>query len=266
LEAIKKRLEDDMNQTKQLLAYEQQCRAFYEESSRRQDSEVFKLKAQLEERLEAEKEWDEEKSRLVEKLKTQHEKSAEEIQGMLAKITQATERALQLEHNLHEKDDQLASATEEKEKLLDKLRSLNEQLEREIREKKELMAKKKKVADEEGPTTVPQTIPDGPSMPPPGPPPPPAAAVPPRAPAAPPRAPAAPSLSADGLEANSRDALLAAIKNPGGLLRHVDPKSKEKQDTASEDGNVLNIIARALLARRTAIKDDEENEDEELWE
>jgi len=45
-----------------------------------------------------------------------------------------------------------------------------------------------------------------------------------------------------------------------------DPKSKEKQDTASEDGNVLNIIARALLARRTAIKDDEENEDEELWE
>jgi len=109
--------------------------------NKQKDSEVFKLKAQLEERLEAEKEWDEEKSRLVEKLKTQHEKSAEEIQGMLAKITQATERALQLEHNLHEKDDQLASATEEKEKLLDKLRSLNEQLEREIREKKELMAK-----------------------------------------------------------------------------------------------------------------------------
>jgi hypothetical protein len=44
-------------------------------------------------------------------------------------------------------------------------------------------------------------------------------------------------------------------------------KSKEeKNDVAADDGNVLNIIARALLARRAAIKDEDENEDEELWE
>ena len=49
--------------------------------------------------------------------------------------------------------------------------------------------------------------------------------------------------------------------------RQETNKSKEeKNDVAADDGNVLNIIARALLARRAAIKDEDENEDEELWE
>lgn len=43
-------------------------------------------------------------------------------------------------------------------------------------------------------------------------------------------------------------------------------KKEDKRDPAAEDGNVLNIIARALLARRAVIKTDEEAEEEDLWE
>ena len=47
-----------------------------------------------------------------------------------------------------------------------------------------------------------------------------------------------------------------------------ETKAADKKNLPSaDDGNVLNILARALLERRAAIKEDDEDEDGgELWE
>lgn len=279
LEGIKKRLEDDMNQTKQLLVYEQQCRAYYEDASRKQEAEILTLKTRLEEQLENEREWEVERARLHDELKSLQEKGAEEAQRWLAKISEAGERAIQLERDMRTREEQFERALEEKEEESQrKLEEARENIDRETKEKEDLKAQVAALqaagpahahASPTSAAAVVTTTAGPPPAPPPGPPgpPPPSAPSPPKAPKAP-AAPTAPAVTSSGaLAANSRDALLAAIKNPSALHHVESNKSKEeKNDVAADDGNVLNIIARALLARRAAIKDEDENEDEELWE
>ncbi|ELR16613.1 uncharacterized protein ACA1_088580 [Acanthamoeba castellanii str. Neff] len=229
LEGIKKRLEDDMNQTKQLL---------------KQEAEILTLKTRLEEQLENEREWEVERARLHDELKSLQEKGAEEAQRWLAKIGEAGERAIQLERDMRTREEQFERALEEKEEeSRRKLEEARENIDRETKEKEDLKAQ------------VAALQAAGPAH---------AHASPTSAAAVAPAAPTAPAVTSSGaLAANSRDALLAAIKNPSAL-HHVS--KEEKNDVAADDGNVLNIIARALLARRAAIKDEDENEDEELWE
>jgi len=62
---------------------------------------------------------------------------------------------------------------------------------------------------------------------------------------------------------------MAAIQNPQ-LLKKVDTREgrrdgRESTVDASDDSNVLNIIARALVARRAAIRDDEDEDQGDAW-
>jgi hypothetical protein len=284
---------------------EQQCRAYYEDASRKQEAEILTLKTRLEEQLENEREWEVERARLHDELKSLQEKGAEEAQRWLAKISEAGERAIQLERDMRTREEQFERALEEKEEeSRRKLEEARENIDKETKEKEDLKAQVAALqaagpahahASPTSAAAVVTTTAGPPPAPPPGPPgpPPPSAPSPPKAPKAP-AAPTAPAVTSSGaLAANSRDALLAAIKNPSALhhvvrlghrssvcvccvpapplmretgFQETNKSKEEKNDVAADDGNVLNIIARALLARRAAIKDEDENEDEELWE
>jgi len=82
--------------------------------------------------------------------------------------------------------------------------------------------------------------------------------------APPPPPPAAPTGAASG----SRTSLLDSIRKPEIALKKTQPKEAAPKPVEVDDGNVLNIIAHALIARRTAIKEDESGpyEEEGEWE
>jgi septal ring factor EnvC (AmiA/AmiB activator) len=205
---------------------EQQCRAYYEDASRKQEAEILTLKTQLEERIESEHEWEVERNRLHDELRSLQEKGAEEAQKWLAKIGEANERASQLEGDLRSKEEQYERALEQKDdELQQKLAEVGDKLDRANAEQDSLKAQIAAL-QAAGPVTshashappappaMASTTGGGPPAPP-GPPPP-NAPSPPKAPTA----PAAPPASSAALTANSRDALLAAIKNPKSL-QHV---------------------------------------------
>lgn len=208
---------------------EQQCRAYYEDASRKQEAEILTLKTRLEEQLENEKEWEVERARLHDELKSLQEKGAEEAQRWLAKIGEAGERAIQLERDMRAREEQFERALEEKEEeSRRKLEEARGDIDRETKEKEDLKAQVAAL-QAAGPAhaqssatsaaAVVTTTAGPPPAPPPGPPgpPPPSAPSPPKAP----KAPAPPAVTSSGaLAANSRDALLAAIKNPSAL-QHV---------------------------------------------
>lgn len=66
-----------------------------------------------------------------------------------------------------------------------------------------------------------------------------------------------------------RSALMDAIANGAGTLRKVDLSDREKGGPAADAGagdapaNVANILASALLQRRTAMKDDGNGDSED---
>ena len=75
-----------------------------------------------------------------------------------------------------------------------------------------------------------------------------------------------PKIHSTEVPAEGRDALLAAISKPG-ILKHVETKTKgdKSEMKGLDEDNPLAAIAKALIARRAAIEDTNED-DGELWE
>jgi hypothetical protein len=97
-------------------------------------------------------------------------------------------------------------------------------------------------------------------------------------PSAPPAMPAAPRIAPP--PSGQRGAAVAAAPAPMGLdgmltairggttLRKVDPSAMANKAPAADDGSVLNLIAKALLDRREAMKNDTkatDKDDDDAW-
>jgi len=260
LQDAKSKLQAQVNDMEAILATERKTLQSVQEENTNLEFELAKCRERLGDKVEAGTDG----SSALQKLENAMRTRLDEANASLAKEREATASLNQ----------ELSEATESKnvlERELDQLREM-------LRQYTDGSAEPTRAAPPP-PTDAAPPPPTGPGMPPPPPtapglPPPP----PPTAPGMPPPPKASGGGAGGGLAGlanvqlkkstpnapkpmDTRDSLLSSIQK-GAKLKHVDPTERPKPAEA-DDGNVLNLIAKALIDRRARIKEGGDDEEEE---
>lgn len=268
----------------ELAAFQLRLNKELEETRKQADIEKNQIKEKLQQQLDGANKKLEEERKAKQALEQEKVEFASKLREAEAKLRDVSTSTKEEQESFQEQITALKSQNEKLEQELNALKlletntgeskdqetihQLKEQiriLEREMREQKQKITQQDRVIKEQQQALEVSTsanlvdaCTDGISVSP----------TPPTAPTAPPvpSAPEAPSPPpVMSLPAGGNSSLLDSIRNPGITLKKVEKQQVQKSELDDlDDGNVLNLIAKALIARRHAIKE-EGNEEEGDW-